>query len=214
MSDIRNKFNFDNENHILSYIAMKKRIEKREEKIPFSYNHSSTVHEYFINVDDIYKRKCNNPFEWKTRPTYLFREKVNDFLINYYKIYNKQKHQYNYHELCYDDIFGERGSCYAKKDRKFKKNNIIIREEEEFKPSPVDYEKIIEDRYQRLIKIIFLNVINDKCIYKNEHLYILLSDIIDIIKENQLNSKVDFSKLKMIILSDYNIKNCNGKKNI
>jgi len=58
------------------------------------------------------------------------------------------------------------GAVMPKKDRKFKKNNIIIREEEEFKPSPVDYEKIIEDRYQRLIKIIFLNVINDKCIYK------------------------------------------------
>lgn len=213
MSDIKKRNAFDNENHFLNYIAMKKRIEKRNKKVPHMYNYSSTIHEYFINHDDIYKRKCNNTYEWKTRPTFLFREKVNDFLLSYYyRIYNKEKHCYDYHRLYHDYIFNDlendniSSDSNSRKSEKLKDKEIIIRKEEEIKqPTSEDYEKILEKKYLRIIRILFLNIINEKCIYKEKHLYILLNDIIDIIKTNKLYTLVNFTKLKKIILSDFKL---------
>ncbi|OUM69891.1 hypothetical protein PIROE2DRAFT_2082 [Piromyces sp. E2] len=220
MSNIKNQNNFINENHFLNYIAMKNRIEKRDIKIPHYYNYSSTIHEYFINTDDNYKRKCNNTYDWKIRPTYLFREKINTFLIDYYyRVYNKRRnHHHHHHHYHHRRHHSSNTYNYDVNDMIDSKNdyddiynlsddfehNLLL--EEHDIPKKDDYIKIQENKFLKIIRLIFMNIVSDKCIYKDNDLTILLNDLIEKIQEpfNDENC-IDFSKLKNIILSDFQL---------
>ena len=222
MSNIKNKDNFINENHFLSYMAMNDRIEKRDIKIPHHHNYSSTVHEYFINTDDNYKRKCNSTYDWKVRPTYLFRNKVNTFLLDYYyRVYSKKRHHHHHHHHHHRhrsrhhstngynsnnemDIYGNDFDV-DNLSEDFNKNILL---EEHTLPTIEDYKKNQENKFLKLIRLIFINIANDKCIYKNKNLIILLNDLIEIIQEPFVGVNcVDFSKLKKKILSDFQLNN-------
>lgn len=176
------KNNYTNTNHVLSYVAMQKRILDIDKEIQLNFDYYSTVHEYFLNMCNPKQVNDLHPNEWKIKPTFLIKDNANEIMNEYLrckctielleeaKLKNEKDIINN--EKYYKELMNE------------SENSEEEDEDEELnwdeETNLISKEKTIWDKkYLKDLKMIFLQLLNEKCITNKEKLIRILERLIN-----------------------------------